>query len=297
MPPEASSCPEIGLNFIDTSTSEYGPGGATMTLNVFLVARCTSTFLPLGAPAMSSTAHCPSTVVQPSIPFASKANLLVGTLSGTLNSSAASAARNRGNDHAPATSAATVVLNVARRVTFMDVRSYLGSTTRVPCMFGVCLVQVMGQRPGLVAVKVTRDFSTLDDERVDKARYRRWMHIAVDPDDLQRHRLALAHHDSPRGPLVGHDLPPPIRVRRCFSVAFAPRQRGLGEGLLILLGPSSRLDGCHVDHAPLGLRPWRVSPDGRQCQGEQDGRRPTSYVPRDPHISHDSPPTFNRASR
>src|SRR5213594_5216509 len=124
MPPEASSCPEIGLNFIDTSTSEYGPGGATMTLNVFLVARCTSTFLPLGAPAMSSTAHCPSTVVQPSIPFVSKSNLSVGTLSGTLSSSAAAAAGNRGH-RAPATSAANVVLNILRRVTFMGLFSLL----------------------------------------------------------------------------------------------------------------------------------------------------------------------------
>src|SRR6266852_4419692 len=142
MPPDASSCPEIGLNFTETSTSVKGPGGATTTLNWFLVARCTSTFLPLGAPAISSTADCPSTVVQPSIPFASKSNLSVGTLSGTLSSSTASAARNRGR-HAPATSA-TVVLNIARRVRFMDVLSYLGSTTRVPCMLGVCLVQVMG---------------------------------------------------------------------------------------------------------------------------------------------------------
>src|SRR5438128_7911251 len=120
MPPEASSCPEIGLNFIDTSTSEHGPGGATMTLNSFLVARCTSTFLPLGAPAISSTAHCPSTVVQPSIPFASKSNLSVGVLSGTLSSSAASTALDRDHDER-ATSAVTMVLNIARRVTFMDV--------------------------------------------------------------------------------------------------------------------------------------------------------------------------------
>src|SRR2546427_13055746 len=54
-----------------------------MTLNAFLVARCTSTFLPLGALAISSTAHCPSIVVQPSIPFAPKSNFSVCTLSGT----------------------------------------------------------------------------------------------------------------------------------------------------------------------------------------------------------------------
>src|SRR5437870_3805205 len=280
-----------------------------MTLNVFFVARCTSTFLPLGASAISSTAHCPSTVVQPSSPFASKSNLSVDTLSGTLSSSAAAANRNRGHQ-APAASTATVVLNIPRRVTFMGRLS--SSTSSTSSVVETLLRQhhegalhvrrVLGTGDGIETRLGGRegdagDFSALNGERVDKARDRRWMHIAVDPDDLQRHRLSLAHHDSPRGPLVGHDLPPPIRVRRCFSVAFAPRQRGLGEGLLILLGPSSRLDGCHVDHAPLGLRPWRVSPDGRQCQGEQDGRRPTSYVPRDPHISHDSPPTFNRASR
>src|SRR5712691_2377167 len=128
MPPEASSRPEIGLNFIVTSTSVYGPSGATMTLNSFLVARWTTTFLPLGAPAMSSTAHWPSTVVQPSTPFASKSNLSVGTLSGTLSSSAALAAGNRG--HQATTSAANVVLNTPRRVTFMTLLSYLGNTTR-----------------------------------------------------------------------------------------------------------------------------------------------------------------------
>ena len=57
MPPEASSRPEIGLNFIETSTSAYGPGGATITLNSFVVARCTRTLPPLGAPAISSMAH------------------------------------------------------------------------------------------------------------------------------------------------------------------------------------------------------------------------------------------------
>src|SRR6266545_7672040 len=118
MPPDASSRPATGLNFIETSTLLYGPPGATMTLNAFSVARCTSTFLPLGAPAISSTAHCPSTVVQPSIPSASKSNVSVGTLSGTLSSSAAFAARDRGH-HAPATSAATVLLSIVRRVTFI----------------------------------------------------------------------------------------------------------------------------------------------------------------------------------
>src|SRR5439155_10698571 len=95
MPPEASSRPEIGLNFIVTSTSLSGPGGATMTLNSFLVARCTSTFLPLGAPAIFSTTHCPSTRVQPSMPFVSKSNRSVGRSSGTLISAGAADARAR----------------------------------------------------------------------------------------------------------------------------------------------------------------------------------------------------------
>src|SRR5712692_6681314 len=133
------------------------------------------------------------------------------------------------------------------------------------------------------------DFSALDGERVDKARDRRRVNIAVDPDDLQRHRLPLAHHDGPRRPLVGHDLPPPVRVRRSFSVPLACRQRRCWKGLLVLLSTAPRLYGRHVDHAPLGLRPWRVSPDGRQCQGEHDGRRPTLYVPPGPHVTHDSP--------
>src|SRR5712692_9351789 len=122
MPPEASSRPEIGLNCIDTSTSVYGPGGAMMTLNSFLVARCTRTLLPLGAPAISSTAHWPSIVVQPWIPLPSKSNLSVGALSGTLSSSAAAAAGNRGHG-ALAASAANVVLSSPRRVTSIGVRS------------------------------------------------------------------------------------------------------------------------------------------------------------------------------
>src|SRR4029453_974582 len=117
MPPEASSRPEIGRNLIDTSTSPYGPGGATMTLNSFFVARWTSTFLPLGASAMSSTAHWPSTVVHPSTPLALKSNLSTGTLSGTLSSSAAPAAETR--DHPSTASAASVVSSILRRVTFM----------------------------------------------------------------------------------------------------------------------------------------------------------------------------------
>src|SRR3989442_6038419 len=70
-----------------------------MTLNSFLVSRWTSTFLPLGAPAISSTAHCPWTVVHPATPVVSKSNLSVGTLSGTLSSSAALAGENRSEEH------------------------------------------------------------------------------------------------------------------------------------------------------------------------------------------------------
>src|SRR5882762_4567088 len=66
-----------------------------MTLNSFVVARWTSTLLPLGAPAMSSTAHRPATVLQPSIPVVSKSNAVVGTLSGTLISVGAARARRR----------------------------------------------------------------------------------------------------------------------------------------------------------------------------------------------------------
>src|SRR5437667_3782998 len=128
MPPEASSRPDIGLNFIDTSTSVYGPDGATMTLNSFRVARCTSTFLPLGAPAISSTAHCPLTVVQPSMPLASKSNLSTGTLSGTLSSSAALTADTR--DHRATASAANMVLNIPRRMTFMSFSLLLRAAPR-----------------------------------------------------------------------------------------------------------------------------------------------------------------------
>src|SRR5262245_53479897 len=34
--------------------------------------------------------------------------------------------------------------------------TYLGNTTKVPCMLGVCLEQMMGYSPGFVAVNVTR---------------------------------------------------------------------------------------------------------------------------------------------
>src|SRR5438034_891380 len=118
---------------METSTSVNGPTGATMTLNSSLMARCTSTFLPLGAPAISSTVHCPS--------------------------------------------------------------------------------------PG------------------DKAGDRRWMHIAVDPHDFECYGLPFADHDGPGRPLIGHDLPPSVRVRRGFSVPLARRQRRRWKGLLVLLSP------------------------------------------------------------
>src|SRR5438552_5407034 len=113
MPPEASSRPEIGLKRTDTSPSEYGPKGATMTLNAFPAARWTSARLPLGAPAMSSTAHWPSTVVQPSIPFASKSTRSTGTLSGSLISAGSATARERVTPN-PASSA-SMALTMSRR--------------------------------------------------------------------------------------------------------------------------------------------------------------------------------------
>src|SRR2546429_875252 len=65
MPPDASSRPEIGFNFTEASTSEKGPGGATMTLKALPVLRWTSTLRPLGALSISSTVHVPATVVHP----------------------------------------------------------------------------------------------------------------------------------------------------------------------------------------------------------------------------------------
>src|SRR2546425_4465962 len=114
MPPEASSRPEIGLKRTDTSPSEYGPKGATITLNAFPAARWTSARLPLGAPATSSTAHWPSTVVQPSIPFASKSTRSTGTLSGSLISAGSATARECGVTP-NAASSASVALTMCRR--------------------------------------------------------------------------------------------------------------------------------------------------------------------------------------
>src|SRR5882672_4316852 len=91
MPPDASSRPEIGLKRTDTSTSRYGPPGATITLKAFCTARCTSTRLPPGAPAISSTPHWPAIDFHPSNPFCSKWKRSVGALGGTLSSSARAA--------------------------------------------------------------------------------------------------------------------------------------------------------------------------------------------------------------
>src|SRR5712691_1481734 len=110
MPPEASSLPDRGSNFTDTSTSVNGPAGATITLNSFLVARCTKAFLPIGAPGKSSTTHWPPTCVQPSIPLASKSNFCSVTPSGILISGGAALAEgDEPNPYAP--SAVNAILN------------------------------------------------------------------------------------------------------------------------------------------------------------------------------------------
>src|SRR5712691_8021124 len=116
MPPEASSLPDSGSNFTDTSTSVNGPAGATITLKSFLVARCTKTFLPTGAPGKSSTIHCPPIVVQPSIPLASKSNFCSVTPSGILISGGA--ARGEGDEPNPyAPNAVNAILNSPLRDT------------------------------------------------------------------------------------------------------------------------------------------------------------------------------------
>src|SRR5712692_92676 len=110
MPPEASSFPDSGSNFTDTSMSVNGPGGATITLNSFFVARCSKAFLPIGAPGKSSTTHWPPIVVQPSIPLASKSNFCSVTPSGILISGGA--ARAEGDEPRPyASSAVKATLN------------------------------------------------------------------------------------------------------------------------------------------------------------------------------------------
>src|SRR5215471_7208839 len=119
MPPDASSRPEMGLNFSETSTSVYGPAGDTMTLNSFGVARCTRTFLPSGAPAMSSTAHWPVNVVQLARFCVAKSTATSGMLSGTFTSTAANAPGDR--RVSPMTpSAASDALSTLRRVMFKN---------------------------------------------------------------------------------------------------------------------------------------------------------------------------------
>src|SRR5215467_12677255 len=118
-----------------------------MTLNWFRVARCTRTFLPLGAPAMSSTAHWPSTIVHPSMPLLSKSNFSVGTLSGTLSSSAAMAA-GRWDPPAPARTAASVTPKRRRRVTFMR---------RSPRVSSVAAAQLPSHRGSSRLVELFRD--------------------------------------------------------------------------------------------------------------------------------------------
>src|SRR5450631_4257613 len=66
MPADASSRPDMGLKRTVTSTLWYGPPGATITLNSLSVARWTRARPPWEAPATSSIAHLPETVVQSS---------------------------------------------------------------------------------------------------------------------------------------------------------------------------------------------------------------------------------------
>src|SRR5437899_9793361 len=87
MPPDASSRPEIGLNFTKASTSEKGPGGATMTLKALPVLRWT--LRPLGALSISSTVHVPATVVHPVTSPDSKSKRLRVTRSRILTSAGA----------------------------------------------------------------------------------------------------------------------------------------------------------------------------------------------------------------
>src|SRR3989449_5433124 len=89
MPPDASSGPEMGLNFTEGSMSEKGRGGATMTLKAWPVLRWTSTLRPLGAPSISSTVHVPATVVHPVTSPDSKSKRLRVTRSRILTSAGA----------------------------------------------------------------------------------------------------------------------------------------------------------------------------------------------------------------
>src|SRR6266704_4777219 len=48
--------------------------------------------------------------------------------------------------------------------------------------------------------------------------------------------------------------------------------------------------GRYLDQSPLGLGARRVGPHDRQRQGERRDRRPTSYLPPGPGVTHDVPP-------
>src|SRR5262245_29262198 len=90
-----------------------------MTLKSLFTARCTSTRFPLGAPAMSSIAHWPVTMVQPSIPLASKSQRSAASPSGTRSSSAAAAEAPRvTTEVANEASPTSAVVSARRRDTF-----------------------------------------------------------------------------------------------------------------------------------------------------------------------------------
>src|SRR2546427_373124 len=89
MPPDASSRPEIGLNFTEASTSEKGRGGAKMALKALPVLRWTTPLRPLGALSISSPVHVPATVVHPVTSPDSKSKRLRVTRSRILTSAGA----------------------------------------------------------------------------------------------------------------------------------------------------------------------------------------------------------------
>ncbi len=103
------------MNRTETSTSVWGPEGATITSNSFFVARWTRTRFPLGAPGISSSVHCPSTVVQPSRLLASKSYRSSGVPADKVSSGGAATAR-RWAVRAQAPTAASAVRIIARRV-------------------------------------------------------------------------------------------------------------------------------------------------------------------------------------
>src|SRR5262249_35340172 len=113
MPPEASSFPDSGSNFTETSRSIMGPSGATITLNSLVVARWTRAFVPTGTPGISSTSQRPLTVVHPSRPFVSKSGFCSAISVGSLISGTAEAAGRGADQETP--SAATASPNTLRR--------------------------------------------------------------------------------------------------------------------------------------------------------------------------------------